>query len=304
VPPMTVAVERLRTLRRQSGHDASANALSHTPTHAPSRARPHMPSPPPAAPRPAAHTIEDLRRLLRVRAPTHIAHAATDADRTLPGDEIAPGLRLIETLLARDPLPRTLCGAFDRRNESIPTDDVLFFDTETTGLAGGTGTRAFMIGIAQWRRTGPHIGLHIRQWLMTTLSAERDLLAAFAATLCSDTILASYNGKSYDAPLLAARFRLARMHNPLAGCDHIDLLYPTRRRYKGRWENCRLATIERQVLGIVREDDLPGSEAPAAWLSYLRGGSAHNLRRVAEHNRQDLVSLGGLLVHHGSLDAV
>ena len=207
------------------------------------------------------------------------------------------------TLLPRDPLPQTLCGAFDRRDAMIATDDVLFFDTETTGLAGGTGTRAFMIGIAQWRNAGPHIGLHIRQWLMTTLAAERDLLAAFADTLRDNSILASYNGKSYDAPLLATRFRLARMRNPLAGLDHIDLLYPTRRRYKGRWENCRLATIEREVLGIVREDDLPGSEAPAAWLSYLRGGSARNLRRVADHNRQDLASLAGLLVHHVCADA-
>lgn len=284
---MTIALERIRTLRQQSGQG--------TPTRAPP-----TPAPPPAASRPAAQTVEDLRRLLRVRAPTRIAQATTDIDRTLPGDEIAPGLRLIETTQRCDPLPQHLCGAFDRRVAMIPTDNVLFFDTETTGLAGGTGTRAFMIGIAQWRDDA----LHIRQWLMTTLGAERDLLIAFADTLRTDTVLASYNGKSYDAPLLATRFRLARMHNPLAGLDHIDLLYPTRRRYKGRWENCRLATIERQVLGVVREDDLPGSEAPAAWLGYLRGGSARNLCRVADHNRQDLASLGGLLVHHASVDAV
>ncbi len=299
---MTIALERLRTLRRQSGDDAVANMHTHLPVHAPSRVPSHAPPPPP--PRPAAHTIEDLRRLLRVRAPAPIARSASDADRMLPGDEIAPGLRLIETLLPRDPLPQTLCGAFDRRDARIPIDNVMFFDTETTGLAGGTGTRAFMIGIAQWRNAGAQIGLHIRQWLMTTLFAERDLLAAFADTLRDNTILASYNGKSYDAPLLATRFRLARMRNPLAGLDHIDLLYPTRRRYKGRWENCRLATIERQVLEIVREDDLPGSEAPAAWLRYLRGGSARNLRRVAEHNRQDLASLGGLLMHHASINAL
>jgi uncharacterized protein len=88
------------------------------------------------------------------------------------------------------------------------------------------------------------------------------------------------------------------------GENRATSLYPTRRRYKGRWENCRLATIERQVLGVVREDDLPGSEAPAAWLSFLRGGSARNLRRVADHNRQDLASLGGLLVHHANLDSL
>lgn len=284
---MTLALERIRTLRQQSGQGTPTRALQTA-------------APPATAPRSAAQTVEDLRRLLRVRAPARIAHAATDVDRTLPGDEIAPGLRLIDTTLRCDPLPQTLCGAFDRRVAMIPTGNVLFFDTETTGLAGGTGTRAFMIGIAQWRDDA----LHLRQWLMTTLGAERDLLTAFADTLRADTVLASYNGKSYDAPLLATRFRLARLPNPLAGLDHIDLLYPTRRRYKGRWENCRLATIERQVLGVVREDDLPGSEAPAAWLSYLRGGSARNLRRVADHNRQDLASLGGLLVHHASVDAL
>jgi uncharacterized protein YprB with RNaseH-like and TPR domain len=280
---MTETLQRLRTLRAQAGKPA-----------VPARPALTASAPAPRAPRPdAAQTVADLRRLLRVRAPAGPARIAVDADRALPGDEIAPGLRLIETTLPCDPVPRQLCGAFDRREAMISTADVLFFDTETTGLAGGTGTRAFMIGAAQWR--GTHF--HMRQWVMTTLSAERDLLVAFAETLHADTMLASYNGKSYDAPLLATRFRLARLRNPLAGLGHIDLLYPTRRRYRGRWENCRLATIERQVLGVVREDDLPGSEAPAAWLSYLRGGPARNLRRVVDHNRQDLKSLAGLLPH-------
>ena len=97
------------------------------------------------------------------------------------------------------------------------------------------------------------------------------------------------------APLLAARYRLARQGMPLAGIEHLDLLFPTRRRYRGVWENCRLATIERNALGIVREDDLPGAEAPAAWLEYLRGGSADKLRRVAAHNHQDVVSLSRLV---------
>jgi uncharacterized protein YprB with RNaseH-like and TPR domain len=97
--------------------------------------------------------------------------------------------------------------------------------------------------------------------------------------------------------LLATRYRLARMANPLAGLAHVDLLYPTRRRYRGVYENCRLATIERQVLRVVREDDLPGSQAPAAWLDYLRGGGSGLLRRVLAHNHQDVVSLALLLRH-------
>jgi len=86
------------------------------------------------------------------------------------------------------------------------------------------------------------------------------------------------------------------MDNPLAGLAHVDLLYPTRRRYRGVWENCRLPTIERHRLQIVREDDLPGAQAPAAWLDYLRGGSAHDLRRVLAHNHQDVVTLARLLL--------
>ena len=123
-----------------------------------------------------------------------------------------------------------------------------------------------------------------------------------------DTTLVSYNGRCYDAPLLATRYRLARMRNPLEGLAHADLLFPTRRRFRGVWENCRLATIERRWLGVEREDDLPGSEAPRAWLDYLRGGDAINLRRVLAHNDQDVRSLGELCLrlvalHAGETDA-
>ena len=135
----------------------------------------------------------------------------------------------------------------------------------------------------------------VRQLLITHLSAEPAMLREFSRWLSEDTRLVSYNGRCYDAPLLAARYRLARQGMPLAGIEHLDLLFPTRRRYRGVWENCRLATIERNALGIVREDDLPGAEAPAAWLEYLRGGSADKLRRVAAHNHQDVVSLSRLV---------
>lgn len=278
-------LDRLRTLRRQAGQEASPARVAVTvpvlrATPVQTRATP-------------AQTIDDLRRLLRVRAPALTRPVPDAHDRALTGEEIAPGLRLIESLQPWDPLPARMPLGFARRDDDIATADVLFFDTETTGLAGGTGTRAFMIGAARWTEAG----LCVRQWYLTAMAAERDLLAAFAETLSPGTVLASYNGRSYDAPLLAARYRLARMANPLPACDHVDLLHPVRRRYRGRWENCRLATIERRVLGIVREDDLPGSEAPAAWLRYLRGGSARDLRRVADHNRQDLVSLAGVWGH-------
>jgi len=242
-----------------------------------------------------------LRRLLATRnraLPTPRAEASGPLDRTLPGSEIAPGLHLVEAFLPQ-PIPnQPLSLAFARRpDETVEPRDLLFFDTETTGLAGGTGTRAFMIGAADWHHHPTQgEGLRVRQLLMATMGAESAMLEAFAGWLAPATVLSSYNGRCYDAPLLKTRYRLARRGDPLAALDHVDLLFPTRRRYRGTWENCRLATIERQLLRIAREDDLPGSEAPAAWLGYLRGGSARNLRRVGEHNHQDVVTLAQLFL--------
>lgn len=249
-------------------------------------------------------SIDALRRLIATRERKPVAGAAVVAratreplDRHLPGTELSPGLHLIEAFVPQAIPPAALSLSFAKRaDDVVEPRHLLFFDTETTGLAGGTGTRAFMVGAADWHdcpQRGP--GLRIRQLMISTMAAEGAMLRAFADWLSPHTVLCSYNGRSYDAPLLKTRYRLARLHEPITALDHVDLLHPTRRRYRGTWENCKLATIERQLLRIVREDDLPGSEAPAAWLTYLRGGSARNLRRVAHHNHQDVVTLALLL---------
>lgn len=247
-----------------------------------------------AVAQPASQSIDALRKILGLREKTATTtRPRKSTDRELPGEEICPGLRLIETRLPMPAPEQALSLAFTKRDEeSVDPRNLLFFDTETTGLAGGTGTRAFMIGAADWHGDG----LRVRQLLMTTMAAESAMLDAFTAWLSEkDTVLSSYNGRCYDSPLLKTRYRLARKEDPISPLDHVDLLFPTRRRYRGTWENCRLATIERELLRIVREDDLPGSEAPAAWLNYLRGGSARNLRRVAAHNHQDVVTLALLM---------
>ncbi|MEP6632963.1 MAG: ribonuclease H-like domain-containing protein [Luteimonas sp.] len=273
---MSVSLEQLRQLRSQSGQTVIA---------LPNR-------PPTGVNQPAAHSIEFLRRLLGVRHRIGPRIAGV-IDRILPGEEISPGLRLMTVTVPVVP-PSAHCSlAFAKRDQTIDSRRLLFFDTETTGLAGGTGTRAFMIGAAAW------VGdvFQVRQLLTTTMAAECAMLELFASWLTPETILSSYNGRCYDSPLLRARYRLARMHDGLHGIDHVDLLFPTRRHYRGVFENCRLATIEREVLGVQRQDDLPGAQAPAAWLTYLRGGSAANLRRVVEHNHQDVVSLALLFLH-------
>ncbi|MGH8061615.1 MAG: ribonuclease H-like domain-containing protein [Pseudoxanthomonas sp.] len=327
---MSVSLERLRALKREAGAAAPSlceargglgrGALdsdlapfeSTHPLSVELRSNVKIKSTPPQsspvlrtreeAGTPTSQSIDALRRLLGLRekvvAPPR---PRTSMDRDLPGEEISPGLRLIETFLPMPAPTFDLSLAFAKRDgESVNPRNLLFFDTETTGLAGGTGTRAFMIGAADWHGDG----LRVRQLLITTLGAEAAMLDAFTGWLREDTVLSSYNGRCYDSPLLKTRYRLARKDDPITPLDHVDLLFPTRRRYRGVWENCRLATIERELLRIVREDDLPGSEAPAAWLNYLRGGSARNLRRVAAHNHQDVVTLSLLMTRLAEVEAM
>ncbi|MGV8961749.1 MAG: ribonuclease H-like domain-containing protein [Stenotrophomonas sp.] len=323
----SINLDKLKALRRQAGHATAPRSaveapatpretsvfgwveqLQHKPVTAiqaslpaaDAEARPEMQAAPPTPVRQPPDSAA-LRRLLGMRGRAIGIGAkppVTAQDRHVPGEEIAPGLFLIESFLPQPVPQQPLSLAFSKRPlEAVAPRDLLFFDTETTGLAGGTGTRAFMIGAADWHTHAEHgDGLRIRQLLMTTMAAETAMLHEFTGWLGAATVFSSYNGRCYDAPLLKTRYRLARQPDPISALDHVDLLFPTRRRYRGVWENCRLATIERQLLHIVREDDLPGSEAPAAWLNYLRGGSAHNLRRVAAHNHQDVVTLAQLFL--------
>jgi uncharacterized protein YprB with RNaseH-like and TPR domain len=251
--------ERLRVLQRQSGRTSAPAAI---------------------------HDVrEDLRRLLARRE-----RRAPPRTLAVPaGIEIAAGLHLVEWRCPAD-VAATLRLPY-REPVEAARERIVCFDTETTGLAGGVGTKAFMIGVAQWR--GPE--LCVRQFYLTALAGEAEMLRRFATELPADPIFVSYNGRSYDAPLLKGRYRMHRQAHPFAEREHVDLLHPVRRAYRGLWENCRLQTVERRLLGIVREDDLPGRDAPAAWLAFLRGHGSTNLGRVLEHNRQDLVTLAVLL---------
>jgi hypothetical protein len=149
------------------------------------------------------------------------------------------------------------------------------------------GTLAFLIGIAVVENDA----IELSQFLMTRFAAEAASLSAFAETLSPNDQLVSYNGKSYDLPLLITRFRMQAMQHPFDGLPHLDLLHPVRRLFSRRWADCRLISLEQNLLGFSRVDDLPGSEAPAAWFSYIRSGQGAQLIKVVEHNQQDIVSL-------------
>jgi uncharacterized protein YprB with RNaseH-like and TPR domain len=166
-----------------------------------------------------------------------------------------------------------------------------FLDTETSGLAGGTGTWAFVVGVGQIQGGE----LRTRQYLLLDLGAEAALMERVQTELAAADPLISYNGKTFDLPLLETRLRL----NGLPGCSdrlaHLDLLYLVRRAFAGRWPDCRLLSCEQRLLGFERDDDLPGAEAPAAWLDWLRDGDPARLGAVLRHNRLDLHSLAALL---------
>ncbi len=170
-------------------------------------------------------------------------------------------------------------------------ESLLFLDTETTGLAGGTGTVAFVVGLG-WIDGA---SLHLVQWLMASFAAEQALIERVRARFARAGAIVSFNGKSFDVPLLKARARLAGTELHVDGLAHLDLLHATRRLLRSGWPDCRLSTVETEALRLERVNDLPGTEVPGAWRRWLERGDGSLLERVLDHNRADLLSLAALL---------
>jgi tetratricopeptide (TPR) repeat protein len=166
---------------------------------------------------------------------------------------------------------------------------LLYLDTETTGLAGGTGTYAFLVGVGFF--DGDEF--EVRQFFMRDLDEEPALLTALEETFRKFDGFVTYNGAGFDLPLLETRFVLGRRRFP-GEVFHVDLLGPARRLWSGRLADCRLGTVEQDVLGFMRDDDLPGALIPAVYFEYLRRKRPDELPRVFEHNRHDILSLAAL----------
>jgi uncharacterized protein len=176
-----------------------------------------------------------------------------------------------------------VCGGGDARPPFV------FFDLETTGLSGGAGTQAFLVGCAWFENDG---SLTTRQYLLARYSDERAMLTAVAEDLGRAGALVSFNGKSFDAPVLETRYLFHRIEWTPAERVHIDVLHPARRFWKE--DDCSLVVLEQQVLGAWRDGDVSGYEIPARYFQFVRSGDARPLVDVLEHNRLDLVSLAGL----------
>jgi len=166
----------------------------------------------------------------------------------------------------------------------------LFLDTETTGLMGGTGTYPFLVGLAWWEGGG----LEVEQLFMREYSEERSVLAALAERLAERPVLVTFNGKSFDWPLLETRYRMTRSITPPVLRAHLDFLHPARNLWRLRLGSVRLSQLERHVLGWDRGADLVSELIPRIYLDFVRHGHANALVPVFQHNQMDLRGLAGL----------
>lgn len=179
--------------------------------------------------------------------------------------------------------------------KTVIPHNLLFMDTETTGLAGGTGTMAFLVGIGYFGDDR----FVIEQYFVRRFAEERAVLEEFLSRLAStartDGVLVTFNGKCYDLPLLHNRAVLQRFSSIPAIDAHIDLLYPSRRLWKKHLSDCALKTLERVLVGFIRQGDVPAFLIPEIYFRYLRTSDPTSLKEVFYHNQLDILSMVALL---------
>jgi hypothetical protein len=251
--------------------------------------------------------LDDLRRVIRRIEGARPPRPAPDSTEKVLGGEILEteaGAVLVvrHDVPLSEPYGDVLVGAATKVapptlrvlapavSDSLDPRALLFLDTETTGLAGGTGTYAFLVGAA--RIDGDRVRL--TQLFMRDLDEEGALIAALAPLLDGASGIVTFNGSGFDLPLLETRFILQRRRWP-AELPHVDLMRPARRVWGDAFDDCRLGTLEQRVLRVRRERDVPGYAIPDLYFQFLRRRIATPLRDVLAHNRHDVLALIGLL---------
>jgi uncharacterized protein YprB with RNaseH-like and TPR domain len=201
----------------------------------------------------------------------------------LHGDVALGRLRTIDDAAVRVLAQELPEGPFD-------LGSAVFLDTETTGLAGGSGTAAFLIGIGYV--DGDRF--RVRQYFMRDYHEEPAQLLGLARDLARFRSVVTFNGKMFDVPLLEARYALQRARFPLSEAPHLDLLHPARRLWKARLVSCRLQSLEAALLRVHRHGDVPGEEIPRIYFDYVRRRDPRAVARIFHHNRLDILSLAAL----------
>ncbi len=190
----------------------------------------------------------------------------------------SPDLRALKLLMPAAP------------DETADPEQWLFLDTETTGLAGGSGTYAFLVGVAWWEDGG----LEIEQFFLREYSEERSMLFALRERIAEHPVLVTFNGKSFDWPLLETRYRMCRRIAVPTFRAHLDFLHPARNLWRLRLGSVRLSALEQHVLGWDRGLDLLSGLIPQIYFDFLRGGPPERLVPVLNHNQMDLRGLAAL----------
>ena len=179
-----------------------------------------------------------------------------------------------------------------RELSDIDISKLLFFDTESTGLSSGTGTHIFLAGFGYFSESR----FIIKQFFLRDFDEEVAFLFSINELMKEFECLVSYNGKSYDWPLLQTRLTYARMKDPVKYKYHIDLLHHSRRIWKRRLSSCNLENIEREILNFIRYDDTPGYLIPGIYFDYLRNYKFQPIQGIIDHNLNDIISLAALLI--------
>ncbi len=225
---------------------------------------------------------------------------AVPLDRALGGEEVrcAGGVfhrryQCLDGSLSHGPFPLKRSGLRPLSHwlPEVEGTRMLYLDTETTGLAGGSGTYAFMIGLAYFEKDQ----LRVEQLIMRSHCEEKAMLQYLIERLEDSDGLVTFNGKSFDIPLLQTRLIMNRLRYDLEELPHLDLLPVSRRLWAQALENCKLETLETEILGLPRQGDVPGWMVPQIFFRYLQTGCARGLAQVAEHNRRDILTMVGLV---------
>lgn len=236
-----------------------------------------------------------------------------EVDRTIPGQVIGEGdghfylvrrdfpLSHMQGSVELGAVLRTIShhiafSACDPELEDFDPRATLFMDTETTGLSGGAGTVAFLVGVGYFVDDL----FRLDQCFMRDFDEEEPLLRYLAELFTTRNALVGYNSKSFDLPLLRTRFIQNRIPFRLDGCMHYDAMHAARRIWKERLGSCTLGNVEQEILGLRREGDVPGHLIPQMWFDYLRTRDARPLKGVFYHHQMDILSLVALtgLVSH------
>ncbi|MBU8871909.1 MAG: ribonuclease H-like domain-containing protein [Gemmatimonadales bacterium] len=199
--------------------------------------------------------------------------------------------RMVDPVPVPERLP-SFAGFFTHAGDADPAPgDLFFLDAETTGLAGGTGTLAFLVGVSWWTRQ--HLETH--QFFLSSPAQEAALLAVLSELAQSFKVVVTFNGASFDLPLLRTRALMNRASDPLGSLVSWDLLVPARRLWGRKLVNCRQQTLEESICGLsARVGDIDGSRIPATWFEFLAGGEPGLLDRVLHHNHLDMLGMAHL----------